>query len=97
LSPLSLLSITPQENSPPSLSFQSVVHATPALTPLLPATAIAALALLLPLGVFLGCQAEFEAGVAPWTPGGYAAIARRTYAAFAANAGARGRVEGKDL
>ena len=33
----------------------------------------------------------------PWSPGGYSAIARRTYAAFAANAATSGKVEAKDL
>jgi hypothetical protein len=75
---------------------QPALHASPHLTPVLPILAIATLAAVLPLFVFLGCHAEFAAGVVPWTPRGYALVARRTYAAFAANADS-GEVEGKDL
>lgn len=83
--------------SPPLQQQQSVVHAAPHLTPLLPALAIACIALLLPVAVYMGCQSEFDAGVVPWTPAGFGLIARRTYAAFAAAQASGGRVEGKDL
>ena len=106
--PWTRLSLTPLIPSLPSLAaaaaftaaivrLEAVIHAAPHLTPLLPLTAIVGLAFLLPLGVFLGCQAEFEAGTRPWTVKGYRAIATRTYAAFASKAGTTGRVEGKDL
>jgi hypothetical protein len=81
---------------PSPSSSQSVLHASPHLAPLLLLLAVATLALLLPLCVFLGCQAEFAADVVPWTPRGFVLIARRTFAAFAANADT-GKVEGKDL
>lgn len=82
--------------TPPSFSSQSALHWAPTAVPILPAAAVACLATVLPLAVYIGTAEEFD-GVNPITPSGYARVARRTYAAFGGSAATGGRVGGKDL
>ena len=82
-------------DAPPTKTLQAALHTRPHLFPLLPALAIACIAAIVPLGLYVGCAADFG-DVNPATPGGYVAVVRKTYRAFGENR-ATGTVGAKDL